>query len=198
MGDHPLTYATPHAYHHLRCSITNARILAHNSFIHLLATALSPLGFHADLANHLQSSDHSRRQIDAVLTTLRRAKPLAIDASLSCPLLPSHLNHAAISAAHVFAERAAEKVAKHAAGCDLLGRDYLSFILTTLGGVGPPAFVEFLRDSFRIAGLAATAAGTASQADANLAYDCFQQSLGALVARANWTTVDRHTTDDAA
>ena len=197
-GSHPLAYATPHAYHQLRCGATNARILAHNSFIILLASALAPLGFHADVSNHLQSSDTSRRQVDAVLTSIRRPRPLAVDASLSCPLLPSHLEAAAVSAIEVFAARAAEKIAKHAAGCELLQRDYLSFILTTLGGVGPPAFVEFLRDSFFHAGLAAVAAGTATASDANHAYHCFQESLQALVARGNSATVRRHTATDAA
>ena len=197
-GSHPLAYATPHAYHQLRCGVTNARTLAHNSFITLLASALAPLGFHADVSNHLQSSDTSRRQVDAVLTSIRRPRPLAVDASLSCPLLPSHLDAAALSAAGIFAARAAEKIAKHAAGCELLQRDYLSFILTTLGGVGPPAFVEFLRDSFFHAGLAAVAAGTATASDANHAYRCFQESLQALVARGNSATVRRHTSTDAA
>ena len=85
-----------------------------------------------------------------------------------------------------------------AAGCEQLQRDYLSFILTTLGGVGPPAFVEFLRDSFFHAGLAAVAAGTATASDANHAYHCFQESLQALVARGNSATVRRHTATDAA
>ena len=72
--------------------------------------------------------------------------------------------------------------------------------LTTLGGVGPPAFVEFLRlrDAFFHAGLAAVAAGTATASDANHAYHCFQESLQALVARGNSATVRRHTATDAA
>ena len=108
---------------------------------------------------------------------------------------PSHLADAVTSSAHIFSARAAEKIAKHAAGCEALGRDYLSFILTTLGGVGPPAFVDFVRDAFLHASLTAIAAGTTTAADANHAFACFQQSLQALVARGNASAVRRHTTD---
>ena len=93
--------------------------------------------------------------VDGSLVVVVSSCPIIITVSPEYPKTKSTMVHdaAAVSAIEVFAARAAEKIAKHAAGCELLQRDYLSFILTTLGGVGPPAFVEFLRDSFFHAGL---------------------------------------------
>lgn len=51
--------------------------------------------------------------------------------------------------------RAAEKWAKHADGCALLHREYLSYIMTTFGGVVRPPFVEWLAEEHNLAGLAA-------------------------------------------
>jgi hypothetical protein len=194
VGDHPLAYAAPHAYHQMRCGATNARTKTHNALMTTLANALAPLGWHVDLANHLHSSDTARTQVDGLFTSDRHPRPKAVDASLSCPLLPSHLPAAIASALAIFLARAAEKMGKHADGCALLHRDFLPFILTTLGGVGPPAFVEWLREEFHLAALAAASAG-GSRHDAIYAYSCLLQTIQAVIARGNCSAVARHTAD---
>jgi hypothetical protein len=159
-----------------------------------LANALTPLGWHGDLANHLHSSDTSRTQVDGLFSCDRHPRPKAVDASLSCSLLPSHLAAAILSAHAIFLARAAEKSAKHADGCALLHRDYLSYIMTTHGGVGPPPFVGWLEEEHYLAGLAAASTG-GSRNDSTYAYSCLQQAIQAVIARGNSSAVARHTSD---
>ena len=83
---------------------------------------------------------------------------------------------------------------KHAAGLAQVGVDFIPFVLTTLGGVGPPAFREFIRTAY--AGLAAKLiASGATGRDAELALSDLMQTLQASIARSNYIAVDRHTTD---
>ena len=75
----------------------------------------------------------------------------AVDATVSCPLLPSHVTAAASSAAHLFATRDREKNAKHLAGCVELERAFLAIVFSTLGGIGPPTACAWLDSLFHTA-----------------------------------------------
>ena len=86
------------------------------------------------------------------------------------------------------------KIAKHAAGCVSLGQDFVPFVLTTLGGVGPPAFRQFLRDVYVSLAAGAIASG-ASGRDASFAFFNLQQHLQASIARSIYMTIERHTSD---
>jgi hypothetical protein len=158
----------------MRCGATNARTKTHNALMTTLANALTPLGWHVDLANHLHSSDTARTQVDGLFTCDRQPRPKAVDASLSCPLLPSHLAAAIVAASAIFLARAAEKSAKHA--------------------VAPPGFVKWLEEEHYLAGLAAASTG-GSRHDSNYAYSCLQQTVQAVIARGNCSAVARHTSD---
>ena len=82
----------------------------------------------------------------------------------------------------------------HAAGCDALGMDFLPFVLTTLGGVGPPAFRQFVRDVYASLAAGAIASGGTGR-DASFAFFNLQQHLQASIARSIYMTVERHTSD---
>ncbi len=195
VGHHPLAYAAPNAYHQMRCKATNSRIRSHNTLTTVTASTLATdAQFEADCRNHLQSSDTSRRQIDGLLTAAHRARPLCFDTTLACPFLPSYLAAAIDSSEAIFLSRASAKIAKHAAGCAALGRDFIPFVLTTLGGVGPPAFRDFLRGVYSSLAASAIASG-ASGADAAHAFADLQQRIQATIARANAIAVRRHTSD---
>ena len=84
-GDHPLAYAAPHAYHQMRCWATNSRTQAHNALTTALASTLrTDAAFHHDYV-HLSSSTTTTRQIDCRLTHASRARPLALDTTLTLP-----------------------------------------------------------------------------------------------------------------
>ena len=72
----------------------------------------------------------------------------ALDVTVSCSLLPSHVRATASDAAAIFRARAAEKDAKHLPGCVDLGRAFLAVVFTTLGGVGPAPAREWLDGLF--------------------------------------------------
>ena len=110
----------------------------------------------------------------------------------TCPFLPSYIDLAVRSADAPLLDKAARKNAKHAAGCISMGNDFLPFVITTLGGVGPPAFREFLR-SVHLALAAQSIASGDSSVEANSVYAKFLSTIQAIVARGNYMTVDKHT-----
>ena len=114
--------------------------------------------------------------------------------SLTCPLLPTYLAAAVADAAAIFLTKAAHKASRHAAGLQDLDVDFLPFVLTTLGGVGPPAFVDFLRGVYAALAVGSIHAGATGR-DAAYAYSDLQQLLSATIARGNANTIARHTSD---
>ena len=193
--NHPLHYAAEHAYHQMRCRCTNQRILVHNSLTRSTTAAISnaSTSLHTEYT-HLQSSANSRHQIDAIISGAHLTRSLAIDTTITCPLLPSYLADAALSASAIFETKAYRKIAKHRAGCASLERDFLPLVATTLGGVGPPALRDFLYGVFHRLASAADAEGstTDAKADAARAFAQLQQTMQAIVARGNLQCVRRH------
>ena len=120
--------------------------------------------------------------------------PVAFDTTLTCPLLPSYLPSATTDSVAIFLAKALHKIAKHAAGLDALDTDFLPLVLTTLGGVGPPTLVDFVRAVYSALAVGSIHAGATGH-DAAHAYANLQQLLGATVARNNAYTIDRHTAD---
>lgn len=129
---------------------------------------------------------------DGLLTSASRTRPLAFDTTLTCPLLPSYLDLAARSPDAPFLDKASRKISKHAQGCIDMGNDFLPFVVTTFGGIGPPSFRAFLRSVHLELATHAIAAGD-STVDANAVYAKFLSTLQAVVARANYMTVHAHT-----
>ena len=73
--------------------------------------------------------------------------------------------------------------------------DFLPFVSTTLGGVGPLAFRQFLRDVYASLAAGAIASGSTGR-DAAFAFFHLQQHLQCSIARSNYLTVERHTADE--
>ncbi len=109
---------------------------------------------------------------------------MAIDVTVSCPLVPSHVASTAASADALFIERAAEKNKKHLAGYVGLGRAFLPIVFATLLGVGPQDAHEYISNLFSDLYVAERLGGGSGH-DANHRRVLFMQSLQATVVRAN-------------
>ena len=188
-----LAYTLPFGFHPMRCKYGNSRVKGHDSITRLAFTAVAAAD-HAtlDLARHLQSSSTDGKQIDALLTAAHRTRPMCFDTTLACSLLPSYLPAAVRSADAIFAARAAAKIAKHAAGCAALNRDFLPFVASSFGGVGHTPFRDFLRSVYtsRAAVLIASGASAAAAAREFADLQCLIQ---AAITRALAHTLDAHT-----
>ena len=138
-----------------------------------------------DTSNRLCSSSSRGTKVDIVVRTLDRPPyAMAIDVTVSCPLVPSHVAAAAVSANALFVARAAEKNEKHLAGCVGLGRAFLPIVFTTLLGIGPQDAREYIGSLFSDLYVAERLAGGSGH-DANHRRVLFMQSLLATVVRAN-------------
>ena len=107
-----------------------------------------------DTSERLCSSTRNSKKVDIVIRTFHLppfVHVLAIDVTVSCPLLPSYAAKAATSAAALFDARAAEKNAKHLPGCTQLGRAFMPFVMTTLLGIGPRPARSWLDSLFSAA-----------------------------------------------
>ena len=70
--------------------------------------------------------------------------PIAIDFTVSCPLLPTYLPAAISDPRAIIDTRAAEKTAKHAAGSASRNRLFLPWVITTFGGMGTPSIWHYI------------------------------------------------------
>ena len=140
-ADHPLYLHLARCYHQLSCRVGPHRIRRHDALARLIAAAISThLQVHATTSERLASSSTSGKKVDIVVTDYRLFPPItALDATVSCPMLPTYSATASADHRTLFLARAAEKVAKHLPGCAALGRSFLPIVFSTLGGVGPPA-----------------------------------------------------------
>ena len=153
--------------------------------MHLIAAiAQSLLSAEVDTSERLCSSSSTGTKVDVVVTVHHRAPYVtAIDVTVSCPLLPSHVVAAAADAAALFTARAAEKNAKHLPGCVDLGRFFLPIVFTTLLGVGPRESREYIDGLFSPLYVAELAAGGSGH-DAHHRRLIFIQSLQASLVRS--------------
>jgi len=111
---------------------------------------------------------------------------MTVDVSRLCPLLPSHLQTAARDAAATIDERARE----NCAGCIGLGRAFLPIVVTTLGGIGPPASRDFLSSLFANSMAAERASGGSGQLTAKRRSDFFRSIMVLLVRKQHLATAD--------
>ena len=107
----------------------------------------------------------------------------AVDATVSCPLLPTYVAAAATSAAALFSARAAEKEDKHLAGCVEMERAFLAVVFSTFGGIAPPSACEWLDSLFHTAFATEYLGGGTGQRTAHQRL-IFYQSLQAALTRA--------------
>ena len=150
--NHPLYPHIAHALHQLACGVGGHRTRRHNALVRIIAAACrNELGAFTETKHRLCSSATSGKKVDIVITSHDLHPPvLAVDCTVSCPLLPSHLNAAVKDAALLFTTRAAEKMSKHLPGCVDLGRAFLAIVHTTFGGIGPQPAREWLDSLFSV------------------------------------------------
>ena len=174
-----LHHLLAHAYHQSACGATPRRHKRHDVLAKIIGQAATTyLNALHDLRSRLSSSTGgAATKVDLVITLHSTYPPVtAIDVTVSCPLLPSHVDAAAKDAAAIFTARAAEKNNKHLAGCIAQERAFLPVVFTTLGGLGPPESVHYL-DSFFSETYAAERAATGSTRRTNHLRTLFMQSL---------------------
>ena len=195
--DHALFTLAPHAMHQCACGATGLRLHRHDCLCRLIATtAHRESGYASSLSSRLCSSATKGTKVDVVLTAHHLIPPvLTVDCTVSCPLLPSYSAAAASSSATIFSSRASEKDGKHLAGCVALGRFFYPIVFTTLGGIGPPASLEWLLSLFAPSLAAERAAGLSGQATHHRR-TLFLQSLVACLTRGTLDMVVEFTSRD--
>ena len=134
----------------MACGAGGYRHRRHDALVRLIANLAQHLiKADVDTSNRLCSSSSKGTKVDIVVRTLDRPPyAMAIDVTVSCPLVPSHVAAAAASANALFVARAAEKNGKHLAGCVGLGRAFLPIVFTTLLGIGPQDAREYIGSLF--------------------------------------------------
>ena len=183
--DSPLLALLIHGIHAISCGLSGRRLRRHDALIQLIAAAIRAHVSGADVSTsaRLCSSSRSGTKVDMVFTSYHLHPFItAVDPTVSCPLLPSHLAAAAASASTIFTTRAAEKDAKHLPGCVDLGRAFLAIVWTTYGGIGPPAACDWLDSIFAASYTAEYLSGGTGQ-DTSHRRLVFYQSLHAALVR---------------
>ena len=180
--DHALSSTLPHAYHACGCGAGGHRHRRHDALVRIIAEAARDnAGFATDARARLSSSSTANTKVDLVVTSYdRTVYELAIDATVSCALLPAHVAAASSDSSTLFERRAAEKESKHLPGCVAQGRAFLPIVFSTLGGIGPPSAIEWLDSLFTSSFAAERAAGGTGVATARrrtLFYQRLQSSL---------------------
>jgi hypothetical protein len=142
---HRLFLLRRHGYHQLTCGCSPLRLRRHKKLARCVANHLSSEGdLDASLAVNLHSSLTRGTKVDLVLSSALAEHPTAIDFTVSCPLLPSYLAAAVANPHAIVTARAAEKIAKHAAGSEHRGRLFLPWVFTTFGGIGPASIWYYI------------------------------------------------------
>ena len=183
--DHPLSPLLCHAYHACGCGAGGFRHRRHDALIRIIAeTARQQAGFATDDRARLSSSSTSNTKVDLVVTSYDRSVfELAIDATVSCPLLPAYLSAAAANSSRMFDDRAALKDSKHLEGCRAQGRAFLPIVFSSLGGIGPPPALEWL-DSLFLTSFAAERAACGNGVVTSRRRALFYQRIQASLTRA--------------
>ena len=115
---------------------------------------------------------------------------VAIDATVSCPLLPSYVAAAAQDAHAIFKQRNAEKDLKHLDGCCILGRSFMAIVFTTLGGIGPQSSLDWISALYTASFARERLAGGSGFQTAQRKQRLFQ-SLQSCLTRSCETMIDR-------
>ena len=192
VGQHPLAYGAPHGFHQLSCVVTSSRIDRHNNRTYVLKKHLDMTKIYSSAASYnLHASSVSRKQVDLQLdSTFHQPMSLSVDTTISVAFLPTHLASVASSATALYNTRAAEKIAKHAAGCAEQSRSFLPFVGDTGGGIGPAAFTYWLRDVYSADQRRQRADGDDGSAS-RFALEHLLRELLAVLVRDNFKMIDR-------
>jgi len=150
-GHHNPTSHDTHrkAYHALSCAAGGLLKARHNDIATAIAAIFTDLGYICKLDEGLGSSSTTGNLVDIVIANYARShKPIAVDVTVSNPMLATYISLALEDARAVINKRDKEKSKKHGPGSEALGRDFLAAVFTTFGGFGGQAFRTLLKDEF--------------------------------------------------
>ena len=145
--DHFFSIHIAHGYHPLSCGASGARNSKHNALVRQASRTANHLhpGASSWKTERLSTSSTTGTIGDLVIEETSLTPPITtLDMTVSCPLLPSYYEAAALSSQALFTTRTKEKNGKHLNGCISLGRHFLPVVFSSLGGMGPPESVEYL------------------------------------------------------
>ena len=185
---HDLYPTLPHLLHHIACGAGGYRTSRHDALVQLIAAVARDLA-HAniDTSQRLCSSARNGTKVDIVISTPHIAPfVVAVDATVSCPLVPSYVSAASRDSSLIFESRAKEKNAKHLPGCQGMGRAFIPVVFTTFGGIGPPEARAWLDSLFSDMFATEVANGGTGQ-DTQHRRLLFYQSLQASLLRSTTT-----------
>ena len=111
-------------------------------------------------------------------------------------LLPSYLPAAAHDPLAIITARAAEKTAKHAAGSAARNRLFLPWVLTTFGGMGPPAIWHYIDTIYATSASLAHGSRTSRHQVAARKAD-FLALIQAVLTRTCFAMLTAHTAEHA-
>ena len=149
------------AYHHIACPAGGFLKARHDAVAAEIARILSvEAGYLCTLRQGLGSSQTSNKQVDIVAYAWwRSAKPLAVDVTVSNPMLPSYIAAAVTDAKAILRLREKEKTDKHGPGCKAMERDFAAAVYTTFGGAGGAKMIRTINSIFAESIAADKAAG---------------------------------------
>ena len=182
--NHFFTIHITHGYHPLTCRVTGSRNNKHNALVKQAARTADHLhpGSSSWRNERLSTSTVTGTIGDLVIEDISLSPPITtLDFTISCPLLPSYVNAAAISSDSLFTVRTAEKNTKHLNGCIALGRHFLPVVFSSLGGIGPPDSIEYIDRLFAEAYAIERRLG-GSGSDTHHQRTIFYQTLQAILA----------------
>ncbi len=181
---HPLYPFLAHGYHSASCGANALRIRRHDALVsHIASEARTEGRYLCDDRKGLSSSSIDGSKVDLILTSYERTvHELALDMTVSVPLLPRYVPANSLTSDAIFDLRAVEKTNKHFVGCQQLGRAFIPVVFTTLGGIGPaPSFQRL--DSLFSASFARERASGGTGYETNLRRALFfQQTLHAVLS----------------
>ena len=192
--DHALHPSHRHCYHQLTCGSSPLRHRRHDSLARCVADHLSAeAGLDATITAHLHSSLTTRTKVDLVLSSAASESPVAVDFTVSCPLLPSYIAHAFRDANAIIAARASEKTAKHAPGSAARNRLFLAWVITTFGAIGP-APVWYYVDTIYSSSSALYRLSRSTHHTVSRRKAAFLACFQAILTRSCFLMLTRHTT----
>jgi hypothetical protein len=138
-----------HGIHFFACGIGPWRTSRHDRVGDLIGgEAVRELRAIVSTKERLHTGAKNNEKIDLVIDADGAEPPVTtLDVTISCPLLPTYVDHAALDCSEIFTRRDRQKTKKHLPGCILLLRSYLSAVYTTFAGMGPPTARDYV-DSF--------------------------------------------------
>ena len=127
--------ATTQQTHQVGCGGNGDRITHHNAIRDIVfsATQSAALAPSEEMPNLIP--DSSSRPANVFLPTWSRGWPAALDVQVISPLQQQTLGEAASTPGHALQVGVRRKLTSHLSACRLIGVEFISFVMETLGGL---------------------------------------------------------------